>query len=180
MMNIKSLHENQMKSRISEGIFYAIGSHEKYFLSKVHQEDDCGVDYELKNIININGKPVPTGGNLLEFQLKSTQNYVLNDNSVKYDLEVDAYKKMILRNQLGTIPLILILMCLPSEEDISWIECRDSEIIFRKSLFWYITESTIIPENKSTYRIEIPKTQILNCESFTNIVNRYSIKNVSK
>lgn len=169
---------NETKSRISEGCFFSLGSFARYKLEKVPQENDAGTDYRLIKQIERNGSVCDMGG-VLDFQVKSTQRWNADREFIRYKLNSKNYNDIISRNKYGQIPIILILMCLHDHEK-RWIEFHDQEIIFRKNMFWFHTDSIDLLENEnSTKTIKIPRNNRLNVESFAELVENYSLKKSS-
>jgi hypothetical protein len=171
------ISENDIKCRISEGCFFAIGSFAKFKLEKVAGENDSGTDFRLMKLIKRNDKVRDVGG-ILDFQLKCTSSWEDEGNFIKYNLKSKNYNDIISRNVVGGMPLVLILMCVPREID--WIDFTSEEIIFRKNLFWFHTDSMdILGNENSTKTIRIPKEHRFNPESFSQIVSEYAVKRLS-
>jgi len=166
---------NKIKCRISEGCFYAIGSCAGYLLVKRHGEDDEGIDFELKTRKMRNGKVSP-GSTVLEFQVKSTVNWAEDENNISYACPSKNYNDLITRNIDKDVRIILILMCLPEQKE-EWINSTLENIVFKKSTFWYSTDSEELLENEdSTKTIYIPKTNILTADTFKDVVNKFMLR----
>jgi hypothetical protein len=166
---------NEVKSRISEGCFFAVGSYARYKLEKVHLEDDCGADFHLKRLYLRNGS-ISDGGIILDFQLKATENWVDEGDLIKYALATKNYNDMVGRNINGIQPIILILMCLPEDQG-TWVCCGSEDITFRKNMYWYHTDETEIRDNEnSTITLKFPKNNLLTHETFTTLVNEFGTR----
>jgi hypothetical protein len=104
-------------------------------------------------------KPIPIlgggrseSGPILQFQLKSTVNWALRRDHIIYDMEANAYNKLV--NAEGRL---LILYCLPDNID-EWVNATEEEIILRKCCYWaYVTGPFCSGSSK---RIYIPKDQL--------------------
>ncbi|MCB9500581.1 MAG: DUF4365 domain-containing protein [Deferribacteres bacterium] len=168
------LSENDVKSRISEGCFWAVGSFARFKLQKVHEEDDAGVDYRLIKQILRNDK-LSDMGSILDFQVKSTTNWKLDGDEIKYQLRSKNYNDIISRNIEGGTQLILILMCLSKKTD-DWIVFNETQINFSSCFYWYHTDSTVLlPNENSSKLIQIPTSNKLTNKTFNELVNNYSI-----
>lgn len=166
---------NEVKNRISEGCFFAIASYARYKLQKVHQEDDNGVDYRLIKSIERNGR-VFDMGSVLEFQVKSTKNWSDDGRNIKYALESKTYNDIVSRNQVGTVRLILVVMCLPVEQE-QWVGFFDNKIEFKNNLYWFYTDSRELLNNEdSTKMISVPKDNVLDRDGFIGLVDKYSVQ----
>ena len=164
---------NDVKCRISEGCFFALGSSAKYKLERVSGEYDGGTDFRLIRQINRSGK-LRDGSSVLEFQVKASVNWTEANGHVKYELKSKNYNDIITRNKEGITPLILILMCLPDEEA-KCVNISDREIAFRENLYWYHTDSTELLENENSKKtINIPKGNLLNVDTFKYLVKAYA------
>lgn len=100
------------------------------------------------------GKYTATGINLV-IQLKSSMNVWYENNSVIYDMEVDAINKI--AEWEGSSPCILVLFKMPKNR-MDWIKVNENGLLLRDCCFWFkISESTT---NSSTQRIKIPRCNI--------------------
>ena len=169
------ISDNEVKCRLSEGCFFALGSYSKYHLRKVSEEDDYGHDFELRKLIERNGSHTDVGS-ILDFQLKCTTKWEDNGNDVKYSLRSKNYNDIVQRNLDCSTPLILILMCLPSN-DPEWVQVSENQIIFRENLYWYHTTSKEMLQNEdSSKTIYIPKQQKINVNTLQDLVINFGIK----
>ncbi len=108
-------------------------------------------------------------GSILDCQLKSTINWSEDDVNIIYDMEADAYNKIILQNQRSSIPTYLILLCLPKEQ-INWISFTTDQLILRKCCFYqYISGD--FTENTDSIRVRIPKTNLFNPEKILQLIS---------
>lgn len=129
--------------------------------------NDCGVDGSLrrlkkfKNRLNETGLP-------LDFQLKATINWDIEEHNVIYDLEAKTYNDFVLRNHDGDPPKILILLCLPSDSS-EWLSVDKDRLLLKKCCYWYRILNTELTENQSTIRIRIPVDNIITPESLLSL-----------
>ncbi|MFA4836334.1 MAG: DUF4365 domain-containing protein [Dehalococcoidia bacterium] len=167
------------KNRISEGCFYAIGSYAGYELVKIPQDNDYGVDFQLMRQIKRNGR-IHSENSILDFQLKCTKNWTDKGSYIVYNLKSKNYNDIISRNKDGSTVLILVVMCLPENSD-KWMDISSEEILFRKNMYWFYTNSKELLESEdSTKRIHIPKSNQLDKQTFHQLVNQFSTMAVVK
>jgi len=97
-------------------------------------------------------------GFCLDFQAKSSTSWDEKEGEIVYDLEAKTYNDLVSRAKSAT-PIILILMCLPSDEK-QWLVWSEEELLLRKCGYWHrlTGERT---GNTGTTRIRIPKSQQL-------------------
>lgn len=141
---------------------------------------DCGIDGIFSEVkVLPNGKRRDTGYKL-DFQLKSTGNFIINKDEIIYDLEVKNYIDLI-DEEVGT-PRILILYLMPAEQE-DWImideqeiENNDNKLEYKYSTnfsycaWWCSLNGMTETSNKETIRIKIPRNQILNKESLSDLM----------
>lgn len=119
---------------------------------------DYGVDLEVRNI-GIDGNKRIDLGSVLELQLKASVNWTLEELHVVYDLDADAYNRMIFRNENSFIPCYLVLCCLPKDEE-DWIDVGEEELKIRRCCYYCLLEGPK-STNSSTKRLRIPRTHLL-------------------
>jgi len=119
---------------------------------------DYGVDMEVRRIGIHKSKRIDCGA-VLEFQLKASINWEIKDNYVIYDLEVDAYNKLVYRRENASIPCLLVLCCLPKEES-NWLKVSENELVIRKCCYYHFIQGEE-SNNTCSQRIKIPCTQLL-------------------
>ncbi len=168
------IKDNDVKCRISEGCFFALGSSIGFQLEKVSGENDNGVDFRLIKIKHRNGKQCECGS-VLDFQLKSTVNWKYKKSNIEYALRSKTYNDIIERNIDGGTPLLLVIMCLPNAE-IDRVSVLKDSLVFQRSFFWFhITGTNILPNENSTKLIKIPLNNRLTKDSFVEMVSQHSV-----
>jgi len=61
------------------------------------------------------------------------------------------------------MPCILVLCCLPKEEN-SWLKVNEDELVIKKCCYYHFIDGKET-KNSSSQRIKIPRTQLLTPES---------------
>lgn len=56
-----------------------------------------------------------------DFQSKTTTKWSREGDEIIYDLEADAYNDLVVRAGTGALPFLLVLLCIPKEED-GWLD----------------------------------------------------------
>lgn len=133
-------------------------------------EYDCGVDGTFKRIIKSKNGIVPSGFPI-DYQLKSTTKWKIENNHVVYNLEVKNYNDMVLRNNGGaSSPLILILLCLPRDKQ-SWLTINEDMLTMKKCCYWHLIKNDE-SDNTSTVTIKIPTTNVFDPETLKNLMSK--------
>lgn len=132
---------------------------------------DVGEDLEIYTVLKKNNKIFKPGPNLY-IQAKSSQNFETSDDGeyIKYDLEVDTYNKLILE-EYGMYPIILVLYCMPADED-DWLNICEDNTVLKYCGYWTCLMGNPISTNTSTQRIYIPKNNIFTSSALTSIMDK--------
>ncbi|NOR47479.1 MAG: DUF4365 domain-containing protein [Methanosarcinaceae archaeon] len=118
---------------------------------------DYGIDVEIRTVEKIRNKRRDTGYTL-NIQAKASYNFQLSDDErwVIYDLNVDTYNMLV--EKRGT-PTILILYCMPSNED-EWVSICEEYTTLKRCGYWVSLEGMGFSLNSSKQRIKIPREQM--------------------
>jgi len=127
---------------------------------------DYGVDLEVRNIGMNAGQRVDLGY-ILDLQLKATINWEIKIDHVVFDIEADAYNKLVFRRDNASVPCALVVCCLPKDES-AWINVCEDELVFRKCCYYYFIDGPATP-NGSSKRLYIPRTQLLTPDAINDL-----------
>lgn len=159
-----TIPESHMKERLHRVYVNAVASRAgaKYTESLT----DYGLDVTIQDIKELpNGKFVDTGI-LFHCQLKATTKCELKPLEVIYDMEVEAYNKLVTWE--GGI-CILVLFNLPIDVN-EWLHLDEEKLLLKKCCYWsHITGP--ISENSHSQRIMIPRIQQFTPDTVKNILN---------
>lgn len=156
--------ETVIMEELSKSYLETIANRSGYFNSVSR---DYGTDLTIRKAnLCPTRKRYLTSGKAIDIQIKAvSEKYArhYDDTSkgfIKYDLEVKNYNDLIERaaENGAIIPLILAVFVMPSNKD-EWVELLPEQLILKKCAFWYkIPDNKILSKNKDTVTIEIPKT----------------------
>ena len=132
-----------------------------------YYDDDYGIDARITAIkLRANGKPGPTSVGF-ECQLKATTTWEIKDDQIVYDLDADAYNKLVeLEDMFG----ILILLRLPDDPD-SWLNVSEDIMCMRHCCYWKLLTGETTT-NTGTKRIFIPRQQLFNPQAVTDLLEQ--------
>jgi len=164
-------------ARIGEGLITAIVGRTGYLLKEDDQKTDYGTDFRLVELRKVLGK-LDDGLCRFRIQLKTTTKWEVDKDYIIYDLDVDAYNKMIQSNIDGIEKLVIVVMLLDGKIDEQWLSIDNSRIIFFNSMFWYQSDSTTFSKNDHRQRIKIPFHQVFNKSAITMLSKKLSIRKV--
>lgn len=128
---------------------------------------DFGTDLSVRKIGTFGKRRIDLGG-ILDLQLKASINWSTTSDHLIFDLDADAYNRLILRNAHSTIPCALVVCCLPREEK-SWLEICEDELKIKKCCYYHFING-IESNNRNSQRIHIPRQQILTPDAIHDIV----------
>lgn len=129
---------------------------------------DFGVDLGVRRIGEFEGRRIDLGV-AFDLQLKATINWTIEGTEVIYDMEADAYNRLVTRNQHSATPCILVLCCLPNSQA-DWLEAREAELVLRKCSYFFSVGSTPTPNARSV-RLKIPRDNLLTPVAMINLID---------
>jgi hypothetical protein len=133
--------------------------------------NDYGVDVEVRRIGNFAGKRIDLGS-ILDLQLKASIRWSVEEEHIVYDLDADAYNRLVYRRENSSIPCALVLCCLP-EDAAHWLKVNEDELVLAKCCYFHFIDSEPTA-NTSSIRIRIPRCQLLTPESLGDLIEAIS------
>lgn len=173
--------DEQIKEQLSRKYLETVASIGGYIIEAGNM--DFGVDLTLqapKVRHENNRQRYSPSGYRIDIQLKATTTRYIYSSShlLKYDLEVKNFNDMVYRNiersmNTNAPPLILILFVLPNNPN-RWVTIKKNKLVFRKAAYWFYPSDTQMPStNKYKERIQIPKIQQLDLNTFPNLFTQF-------
>ncbi len=108
------------------------------------------------------------GMNRVDFQLKATTVYEVNNATIGYDLRVQNYNQLIREDD---VPQILILLIMPDDAD-QWLTHSEDKLCLRKCAYWLDLMGKPPSDNSSTKRVYIPMDNTFNQDDLPAIFRR--------
>lgn len=130
---------------------------------------DFGVDLSIRQIKSFGGKLMDMGV-LFDCQLKASINWIQEQDNIAYDLDVMSYNKLVWRYQEPSTPCILLLLCLPRDQN-QWLNLTEEQLILRKCCYWTRITGPESP-NKSSVRIRIPRSQMFTPDVIRRLISK--------
>jgi hypothetical protein len=131
--------------------------------------DDYGVDGTFQRIKIASGKAYPSGFTL-DFQAKASTNCRYETGHIVHELKAEAYNKIVRRNNEGALPMVLILMYLPSDKE-TWMESNEEQLLLRKCCYWERLTGRLTP-NRESIVIRVPRSQQLTPLALVELLKR--------
>jgi hypothetical protein len=129
---------------------------------------DYGIDGTLCRVQIRNGRRIDSGFKI-DYQLKASTNWKVEDDYIVYDLEAKTYNDLVSRSKEGrAVPLILILLCLPKNAS-EWLENSEDYLLVRKCCYWTMLDGALTT-NVEKVRIRVPRAQLLTPDSLNMLL----------
>lgn len=146
------------------------------FDCNIPMRHDYGVDLEITQIeFDGAGGRVPSGRSL-RIQAKATHTVNLSENGdITYSIKKGNYNKLVKETGVAP-PCILVLYCMPKDDN-EWLSiCDHEQAVLKHCGYWISLRGLEKTKNKDKISIKIPKDNIFNETSLTNIMN--TIQNI--
>jgi len=156
---------NQQKEQFSITYIRAIATVAGYSLYRPEVDNDS-VDL---GIVSRGG----TGKILsprLELQLKCTARDLLEENYIKYPLNLKNYNDLKIN---ALVPRILVVVLVP-DEITDWIKQTEDELCLRYCAYWVSLRGMPNTENTTNVTIELPRTNQFTPDALQGIIQRIS------
>jgi len=162
------LTNNHIKAELSNAYVQAIAARNGFSMEFTRNDFDS-VD------VTICGKGKLSIESLLhspkiDIQLKSTINWVINENTISYNLSLKNYNDLIVET---TVPRILVLLCLPNDE-IDWLIHSVESLILKKCAYWVSLKGLPKSENESNQTIKIPINNVFSPKAIKELMIKVS------
>ena len=129
-------------------------------------QHDFGVDLSVRRIGVFGSRRIDLG-TFLDLQLKASVSWSLTDKHLAFDLEADAYNRLILRRENAATPCALVVCCLPTD-DSAWLNVHEDELVLKKCCYYHFVSGPQTTNGRSK-RIHIPRSQVLTPQSLKAI-----------
>jgi len=134
---------------------------------EIKRRDNDGVDVLLTQKGRLADECTKSEG-VIGVQLKSTINWrITGSQEIAYDLDADNYNQLVAKDII--VPRILVLLCLPKEEE-HWISVTVEELVMRKCAYWMSLRGEASTHNNTSKTIHIPAHQLLTPDALKDLM----------
>ena len=155
--------DNLIKEQVSLTYVQAVTARSGHELT-IRRVDYRGIDGTVEN-------PLLRGVNRVDFQLKSTTVFDIRNTDIIYDLRVQNYNLLASERD---IPRVFILFIMPRDET-QWLVQSPEELCLRKCAYWYSLMGEDPSSNRSTVRISVPLTNVLDEGGLRDIFDHFGL-----
>ena len=131
-------------------------------------QPEYGIDVQIADVQELPNGKITNSGHMFYCQLKATTTGTVKDDHVLYDLDVDAYNKLV--QWRGASPVLLVLLCLPRDEA-EWLALSEDELLLRRCCYWTHLQGPM-SENRRSERIRLPRSQLFTPDSILELLGR--------
>jgi hypothetical protein len=163
--------DSHIKEGLSKSYIMAVAHMAGYSYEIPHQ--DYGIDGTIREV---QFRQLPDGkkryhdtGFNIDFQLKASENFIVENGIIKYDLEAKNYNDLV-DTEVGT-QRILILFTLPKDRN-EWLNINRENTVLKNCAWWCSLIGKPPTNNRSTVRITIPTKQLLTVEELQRIMGK--------
>lgn len=131
---------------------------------------EYGIDGTIQHVRKLpNGKFTNTGWHF-DCQLKATIDWIERPDAIVYDLDVDAYNKLV--GWEGSL-CILVLFRMPKNED-EWLYVNEQSLLLRNCCYWKRLRGQTSTNSRSV-RIEIPRVNLFTPDTVNSLLTQLSV-----
>ncbi|MDX2091695.1 MAG: DUF4365 domain-containing protein [Kofleriaceae bacterium] len=109
----------------------------------------------------------------LDVQVKSYASEPLTDAELAYDLDVDAYDRLI--DTSAQVPSVLVVVVVPKSRE-EWLSHSEDQLSVRRCGYWLSLAGREPTANTATIRVRLPRTQVLDVTALRDMMARIGNK----
>ncbi len=157
---------NTQKEEFSYAYIYAIASAAGCICQRTTTPlDRLGVDLIITGIAERGLPNFP----ILYLQVKCTSRDILNENSLRYPLNIKNYEELSANN---AYPPRIIIVVTVADRPKDWLQQTEAQLCLKRCAYWISLKGAAPTDNKETVTISIPRTNIFSVDALTTIMQR--------
>ena len=128
--------------------------------------DLVGVDVTITGIVS----PGSRRRTRLDLQLKCTSQDILDDDGIRFPLEIKNYNE--LRNiNPDDDPLLLIIILVPEKVE-DWLQQSETELCMKRCAYWMSLRGQPERNNQTTVTVYIPRTNVFTVDALRTLMQQ--------
>ncbi|GJD21256.1 hypothetical protein RIVM261_062120 [Rivularia sp. IAM M-261] len=128
--------------------------------------DLVGVDVTITGIVS----PGSRRRTRLDLQLKCTSQDILDDDGIRFPLEIKNYNE--LRNiNPDDDPLLLIIILVPEKVE-DWLQQSETELCMKRCAYWMSLRGQPESNNQTTVTVYIPRTNVFTVDALRTLMQQ--------
>ena len=105
----------------------------------------------------------------INFQAKASARDVMQGDDMRFPLRLKNYDDL---RRTGTVPLILIVVLLPSDDVEDWLHQSEDELCLRRCGYWLSLEGRERVDSASTVTVHIPRRNVFDSAQLVGLMDR--------
>ena len=105
----------------------------------------------------------------INFQAKASARDVMQGGDIRFPLRLKNYDDL---RRTGTVPLILIVVLLPSDDVEDWLHQSEDELCLRRCGYWLSLEGRERVDNASTVTVRLPRRNGFDCAQLVRLMDK--------
>ncbi|MHC5747681.1 MAG: DUF4365 domain-containing protein [Nostoc sp.] len=128
--------------------------------------DLVGVDVTITGLVS----PGSRRRTRLDLQLKCTSQDLLDNQGIKYPLEIKNYNE--LRNtNLDDDPLLLVLVLVPEKVE-HWLQQTETELCLKRCAYWVSLRGQASSTNQTNVTVYLPRQNVFSVDTLKTLMQR--------
>lgn len=128
--------------------------------------DLVGVDVTITGIIS----PGSRRRTRLDLQLKCTSQNLLEDEGIRYPLEIKNYNELRNTNP-DDDPLLLIVVLVPDKVE-DWLQQSETELCLKRCAYWVSLRGQPQSTNQTTVTVYLPRQNVFSVDALKTLMRR--------
>jgi hypothetical protein len=128
--------------------------------------DLVGVDVTITGLVS----PGSRRRTRLDLQLKCTSQDLLDNEGIRYPLEIKNYNE--LRNtNLDDDPLLLVVVLVPEKVE-DWLQQTETELCLKRCAYWVSLRGQASSTNQSNVTVYLPRQNVFSVDALKTLMQR--------
>lgn len=128
--------------------------------------DLVGVDVTITGLVS----PGSRRRTRLDLQLKCTSQDLLDNEGIRYSLEIKNYNE--LRNtNLDDDPLLLVVVLVPEKVE-HWLQQTETELCLKRCAYWVSLRGQASSTNQSNVTVYLPRQNVFSVDALKTLMQR--------
>ncbi len=128
--------------------------------------DLVGVDVTITGLVS----PGSRRRTRLDLQLKCTSQDLLDNESIRYPLEIKNYNE--LRNtNLDHDPLLLVVVLVPEKVE-HWLQQTETELCLKRCAYWVSLRGQASSTNQTNVTVYLPRQNVFSVDALKTLMQR--------
>lgn len=153
---------------LSKAYIQAVAARAGVNLAIKDRSHDYTVDGTFHQVSYRNHKRNESGFSI-DFQLKACKNVIFDEDSIRYDLDVETHNYLVERSRKKHSTQLILLLLALHEDANQWMALTEEQLVLKKCCYW-ATLAGALSTNKETRRITISRQNLFTPEKLVALL----------